>query len=454
MALLPATAGAYQDPGWYASQSTGNQHAIMDFLYDEGPQGVTPYAGDPATQATGMVNDLLQESPGDAGYGDLAAQLTRSEGVLGLIPETPPLAAPIPAALALEAFGAGWLIGTGANELFLHIGLPDGSAPSAPPGDFCYSAACGGELSYRPYGAVIYYGATVQQSPGAYLYYGEQGGFSYTPARWFEQPCPFSGFSAPPDSRMQTGVASGVQCAYGTYGELRAPVSVDYPYVTVGDLEHLDMLHRYNQGADGSPTFTSPAPPDPGISTTEQRAQNALDGENPTLRAWLAWENDPNKDPAEDPEKNKPGTGYDDNDPCNPNGQGIPRYEPVRKPGSTETDPRTSLEQDFPDSVGADGQPTTVHLYWGTLLGFGYRHIAYKHGWGSGDIASTAEALQTLPTVEGDTATYRDVYTGTGGVSCSRVVVVGLDNRDPSFAPPPDNVPAPKGIITSYHQIN
>jgi hypothetical protein len=63
-------------------------------------------------------------------------------------------------------------------------------------------------------------------------------------------------------------------------------------------------------------------------------------------------------------------------------------------------------------------------------------------------------ALQTEPVPDGDSYVYRYGYSGVGGVSCSRVVVVGYGVRDPTFAPPPDNVPAPKHIISSYHERN
>jgi hypothetical protein len=443
-----STADALQDPSWWSGHSSDQQHTITDLVYTLGPQGVTPYTGAPADTASSVVNDLQSEPASAPGFGDLAAETTGTEESIGLIQKVTTALSRISA--AGTAFTAGWVIGSGINADFLHIGLGSGTAPNGSNSDFCYSQSCGGELHWYPQGSEMYEGATVQQSPGAYVYWAKNNLdlSMYRPVRWFEQPCTFSGFTPPPGARLQTGVSAGVNC--NVYGTLH-PIYVDYPYVTEADLLRQGLLHRYNSDVDGSPDVTSPAPADPGTSTVEQALQNDLgsDGRD-LLRAWLDWSLDPDHQAAEDPTLiGPPGQGVSSDDPCQPADLTAPQYLPVRQPGYTGTDSRAAVVHEFSGTDPTTQEPTTIHLYWGSIKdNWGFRHIVYKHGWGPTALAQTEAALQDPepdPQYEGATS-YRYHYEFTsGGTACQRTVVVEFGDD------PADNfAPGPKHIITDF----
>ena len=349
---------------------------------------------------------------------------------------------------AVITFGLSYLIGTELNGRFFHIGLDDGSVTADnEDGEFCYTQACAPRLHWSNYGDTIYYGAKVTQFPGAYLYSAKLNGSRYTPVRWFRAPCTFSGFLSPPGSSLMTG-AAGVNCKYGY--QLYAPVTVETPYRTIEDTLR-EIPRPYVPERDGQPDITLPAPADPGIGTAETRAEAELEGNKALLRAGLDWNADPNhvakEEPGRRPEPGRPGQGFDRNRQCNLAQFGTPRYIPRQDPSAIKATYLAALP---------GGGSTTVYLRYGETVGYndragwGYRHIAYKHGWGPGDAADTALTLEA-PTGEpipqderGDSFRYERAYTGAGGAACRRVVVVAF-NDDPD-----DGVAGPKYVITSY----
>ena len=51
LAIGAVSASAYEDPTWWDEKAQLEKETIMDFFYKMGPQGVTPYPGEPATLA-------------------------------------------------------------------------------------------------------------------------------------------------------------------------------------------------------------------------------------------------------------------------------------------------------------------------------------------------------------------------------------------------------------------
>jgi hypothetical protein len=86
---------------------------------------------------------------------------------------------------------------------------------------------------------------------------------------------------------------------------------------------------------------------------------------------------------------------------------------------------------------------------WG---GWGYRHIAAKHGWTSAEVTATREALLSGTTtpdpIRGvDRWIYRGPeYLGRNGVRCQRVVVVDFGTTDREEAVGV----GPASIVTSF----
>lgn len=137
---------------------------------------------------------------------ELASDVGETDKATGLIPE---ITSAVPAIWAAgTAFVAGWEIGEGPNALFTEIGPGEGSAPSEPERDFCYSETCRGKPIHRSHGSEIFFGAKVQQSPGACLCEAEWNSEYFDPARWWEPPCAFTGFTVPPEAYLESNVPS------------------------------------------------------------------------------------------------------------------------------------------------------------------------------------------------------------------------------------------------------
>lgn len=133
-------------------------------------------------------------------------------------------------------------------------------------------------------------------------------------------------------------------------------------------------------------------------------------------------------------------------------GQGEDQYEPFPSYATGSAAEGSYATPTHP------GESTTT-LRWGTTAfdpearnwdGFGYRHIAAKHGWTAADETATRAALATTPVPIPDRGHDRWEFTGPdyggrAGAVCRRVVVVDYD-RAPS-------APAPEGIITSYGKL-
>jgi len=433
-----------------ASHSEGDQQAIVDYVYENAPQGVTPYPGGAATDGRELAAAVRAADSSHAEeIGTLAAeQLTLLRESGGLLPE---VGASVPAlyasAAAAGAFAAGWQIGTGIRSIIIDLISPDASAQ---PGAFQYD-----HVYWAPWNENIYFGARVEQSPGAYLFAGSQAGSVFLPVRWFESPCGFSGFSGPPGARMQTGVASTAKCVIpNTFPQQEADVLVDYPYLLESDITTRHPLRIYDSQRDPRPNVITPAPPDPGTSTTRPRIGSSLERDGQDLqRAELDYLLDYDQDPSEEPVEVGIG-GSEHNDWCR-------LSAPTPDPNTTTS--RWTAKQSF-SRVDKTGTVTTVALLWGEAQlpipndakyrGFGYRKVAAVHGWTTADINATGTALASAPVQvvpAGRRTQGRQVYWGPeyspgpgapANGRCRRTVVVETPKRV--------NEPKARGIITSY----
>jgi hypothetical protein len=455
-------------PEWFENLPLVNQHAVTNFLYEQSPQGVVPYGGEAGEISATVSSGFVAAATSDPGYATIATDTTEAETATGLIP---PISEAIPViAAAGTAFYAGWEIGESINAIFLHIGLGEDSAPEWAGGggegyEDCVSQACAGHLVWRDFGTSVYFGATVQQSPGAYRYGGTiyyNGKVSNRPDvfRWWGPPCEYSGMTPPPGSTMQTHLATTASCPVGKES---FPIYAEYPYVLSGQLLGQETIHKYNALIDGVPTKHSKAPKNPGTATVETRAAEYFDSDERAQR-WVDYETDPQDFP------NPFITKLKENHDCDRAGGAA--YE--NPGGSVSPEPFAKKEEaPFIVTTAPEGvEPESVYLRWGRtdwlpsresfseepMLdlwgGWGYRHILAKHGWSALDREETAQALidDVTPILEPNGLwKYEDFVPTPGleGVECARTVLVEFETGEDGGVPDP----APRGIVTSYNQV-
>jgi hypothetical protein len=110
------------------------------------------------------------------------------------------------------------------------------------------------------------------------------------------------------------------------------------------------------------------------------------------------------------------------------------------------------VREQFTRREGANPEIDTP-LYWGTTSyfegnwgGWGYRHIAAKHGWDEFDRAATATALQSEPKREGVKLVYDGPEYQRNGALCARRVIV-----EPVITRAGQSTP--REIVTSYGRL-
>ncbi len=376
-------------------------------------------------------------------------------------------------ALAYHTFELGWKIGTGIRTKFLRIGVPERTSSSA-------------------YGGA----QAINWEPGSYVAINNPPDWP----TWSDLGHPQGVWRWTFDNGRTQALVSGRCTQYmpdPPGGFQRTPSYVTYTWCTS---DGTSAVAAYFQEEDRLP---APAPiedyagqpadvstPSWGDQQTdrtrlEQDVSAAL-ARNRLAEAWYCHQSDPmlcavppqlesSRDQCElTPPRGEdpaPERGSGDSD-----GEFFRRYEKV---------PQTAFPQGaaWPhDGIAAQDAPLGVPVFmrWGYTRrvenvyadwgGWGFRHIAAKHGWGAADKAATVEALQRAPVeiveVEDTTRSPTDpryveryryhgpVYQGRYGASCVREVIVdfdynaqGGDNRRARERA--SDVPAPS-IITSY----
>jgi hypothetical protein len=125
---------------------------------------------------------------------------------------------------------------------------------------------------------------------------------------------------------------------------------------------------------------------------------------------------------------------------------------PLYEQYPSEGDPSGIFMRKTGDIVTDLAGGVETFLRWGwakpeTLVGWGYRHIAAKHGWDAADQAATQVALNLPPVEQVGTSTYvydGPEYSGFAGAICKRRVIVQTGMAYAGKA---------KEIITSYGKI-
>jgi len=383
-ALLACTAGeamAASDPGWFDGHSTTERQAIVDYAYER--TGHAPvYTGEAETMGTAIADSVVAAGEAET---SLAAELAElelavGEGV-GLIE---PIGATLPSLWAVGlTFGAGYLIGTGARALYAELRGPDDAATGGSP-NWSWGSA-----SFRPEGYDILYGATVQQSPGAYLYNWDGAGV----IRWFDPPCSFSGFTPAPGARMQHSVPSTAECyEYTPQGWRDLPVYVNYPYLLESDLHPTGPLRPQQPGDDVD--GWDPNPPDPGATSVEDDLDALDEDGKDLLRDEIDWSLTPGAQAEEEPLRTSVRDSEEDRA-CKSYFTDAPELDPGER--SPAADPEAA-DWDY-DQVSYPGvynpltrSTQTVKVRWGTRS-WGYRHIVLGHGWNAAAALRTGLAL-------------------------------------------------------------
>ncbi len=277
LGVLAAPASA---DGWLANHSESDRQAIVDYMYKRAGRADVPYGGAPAQRAQEMSDQTsaLASNPSAAAQ-RLADEELRAGQQAGLIPPSHVLA-PIlsPTAGNQGRFESGFAIGDSGHILYgklaVTVGLPGGS-----PFSWSY-------LTWRDKGYPIYEGATVQQDPGAYLF-ADSGGFGV--ARWFDDPCPFSGFHWPTGASLQSGLPTSAKCLVPSHIPYVPPsladILVDYPYIAENVPRSQQPLRPYDP-RDGS--FPTPPPPTVTVGGVEGALGPIFDGPDAgTLRPFI-----------------------------------------------------------------------------------------------------------------------------------------------------------------------
>ncbi|HMJ34426.1 MAG TPA: hypothetical protein VK501_10960 [Baekduia sp.] len=229
------------------------------------------------------------------------------------------------------------------------------------------------------------------------------------------------------------------------------PVPVESYWLKEDELPASTPVEDYN-GQPYNKTYA--APPDPGTTVVATRTRNGLEsGAYPTLERQLEFElGEPNVcDPVDRNVCNPPTTDEDGQRRCE-----------LSTPDDTDPDQTVSTAFNHPAQYRVvtpftrtteDGGQTDTALKVGWTApsakkgwkGWGWRHVAAKHGWGPDDIVATQIALQSVPTRQSNgTLEYLGIEYEKNGAICTRVVIVA----DETLADLGE--PEAKAIITSY----
>lgn len=438
-ALAPrAMAGA--DPGWYASHSTDERQALVDYVYLRSGHA-PPYSGLAATAAQDIADTIVASGTHEFPLApELAAEEFSTIRKVGLFARLAEMAPTLFSGAGLATIGAEVAIGLGAYKLYTVLTAPDDADDDGDP-NWAWDA-----LVWRNHGEEIFAGATVQQSPGAYLYDSHDGAGVI---RWFEEPCEFTGFTPTAGARMQYGVLSSSYCNVYVeeVGLVGYPQYVDYPYLLETDVRPVAPLRPFEPETD-EPLYIIEAAPDPGTEVVEEQLPELDAAGNELLRDELDHVTTPGAQEKEDPATNGTKVTQEDRECKAYFGEPEGDVEPGER--SSEAEPEApDWDYDVDEFEGVYNPYTrstqTVKLRWGTAA-WGYRHIKELHGWDIGARLRTGYALQdrdARPQGRPESFVYLgNLEGGPSGVRCRQRVIVSYE--EDSF------VPVGRHIITSY----
>src|SRR4051794_17552724 len=106
LAVGAAPAMAESDPGWFASHSSEERQALVDYAYSRTAQATVPYSGEAATVGQGLADDVAAAATEELPLaGELGAEEFAALESAGLMAEVSVLAPAL--ALGAGALAAG-----------------------------------------------------------------------------------------------------------------------------------------------------------------------------------------------------------------------------------------------------------------------------------------------------------------------------------------------------------
>jgi hypothetical protein len=404
---------ALQDPAWLSRHSEAEQQAIVDWAYDGGPQGATPYP-DAASQGTELWQTELRAT-GTSAAEDMAKYSFRTRVAAKLLPAFAEVVPQID--LATVSFAAGWKVGTTLNAKFIHIGIP---------AQIPYTGYSGGQKLSKVSAGDFMFGVTIPDKGYVFSYDNGRTNFfldlalqnpSCDPYGVLQTP---SGYSWMPGwvTDCSIGVPPGGQPFHGHIGVFFKP-DTDFSPTTPGT--------TFDPTTD-SPTYSSSAPATPDTSTARDAIGQALGADAAqVVRDELDWALTPSHQDKEEPVKIGLDTEPDTR--CKSAYGDAPNPDP--DPDST-LHPSDEIRQTYLTSVGS------ANLVWGTRER-GERHIILRHGFGADAQARTRGALETDSSPTPDPRGGYDFHLPLDpveGTRCRQTVVL---SASPQF-----------GVITSF----
>lgn len=263
------------DPDFW-KQTAERQDTVNRLIYAESPQSI-PSSYSAMREAEEILRAREQALPPANPQTPGIWQQLRTVTVRSSL--STPMRALGTVGLAVGTFEVGWKIGSGINAKFLHIGIPEATDPTV---DYRWT-----EIRWADALSQTFAGAEWPAADG-WLISMRQTCCSFDATnRWFDAPCPFSGFTPPAPFVVGGPVATTTQC-YGTgVPPGYADASVRYGWASEDALTAAGPIEDYDSQ---SHTKASPAPTPDSQSTVEDAIEDELaQPENELLLQWLNY---------------------------------------------------------------------------------------------------------------------------------------------------------------------
>jgi hypothetical protein len=353
--------------------------------------------------------------------------------------------------LGATAFVVGYLIGGGVNAKFFRVGLPAKSPVlTAAPQRLSFFDTCS-PTNPCPIGSQYHDRPTITKP--AYVWQWNANGNSPYGANWWDWRSTDADCNhpAPPTDAPHVfeSVASSSTCIASPTDQTGTTTTA---WWYQDDLKATTPLLDYNGQPSNYQDWWPPT--DPGLPTTTTRTRNELESPRyPLLNQKIEFELGVPEacDPIEPEICNQRQTSQQNHERCN-----------LSTPDGSDPNPNVSTDQyapaqyavvtPFTRTTTTGGEAATaLKVGWTRSsstkgwIGWGWRHVAAKHGWTQADISATQVALQNFVGIDGGLI-YRGPENVRNGAICQRKVVVAPEKSDDALEP------SPKEIITSHEE--